>query len=242
MRENGPNKGNVQDAAAFIGKSARALLSATGTIVAFVSAAAAFAVVPIYLYYTLVSKRNSFAAVEKNLSFMKAEHREDLIFLMKQFAEIMCSFFRGQLLIALIMGVLLGLGFGIAGIKMGFVLGFAIGIINLIPYLGTIIGLSTVLPLAYFQDGGSIYLSLAALVIFCLVQLIEAYLLTPRIMGDRTGMHPMMIIFSVFFWGTALNGILGMVLAIPLSAFLIVFWKLFKERYLPVLFSRAGTV
>lgn len=55
-------------------------------------------------------------------------------------------------------------------------------------------------------------------------------------MGNRTGLHPMTIIFSVFFWGTALGGMLGMILAIPLSAFVVVIWKLIKEQYLPEIF------
>ena len=60
-------------------------------------------------------------------------------------------------------------------------------------------------------------------------------LFTPRIMGNRTGMSPMLIIFSVFFWGIALGGIIGMILAIPLTAFFLVFWRLAREHYLPAL-------
>ena len=51
-------------------------------------------------------------------------------------------------------------------------------------------------------------------------------------MGDRTGLHPMAIIFAIFFWGTAMGGIMGMILAIPLTAFLVVFWRLLKEKYI----------
>ena len=70
------------------------------------------------------------------------------------------------------------------------------------------------------------------IVVFTLVQLIEGYVLTPRIMGDRTGLHPLAIIVAVFFWGSALEGILGMILAIPLTAFLVVFWRLAREKYI----------
>jgi predicted PurR-regulated permease PerM len=62
--------------------------------------------------------------------------------------------------------------------------------------------------------------------------MIEGYVLTPKIMGDRTGLHPVAIILAVFFWGSALNGIPGMMLAIPLTAFLVVFWRLARERYI----------
>jgi predicted PurR-regulated permease PerM len=64
------------------------------------------------------------------------------------------------------------------------------------------------------------------------VQTIEGYILTPKIMRDRTGLHPLAVIVAVFFWGSALGGILGMILAIPLTAFLVVLWRLAKERYL----------
>ena len=94
------------------------------------------------------------------------------------------------------------------------------------------IGLGIGLPLAYFQEGGGWGLLVAVLVVFTVVQLIESYVLTPRIMGDRTGLHPMAIIFAVFFWGSALQGILGMILAIPLTAFLVVFWRLAREKYI----------
>jgi len=63
------------------------------------------------------------------------------------------------------------------------------------------------------------------------VQAIEAWLLTPRIMGHRTGLHPVVIIVAIFFWGTALGGVLGMVLAVPLTAFFVTTWRLLKRKY-----------
>ena len=74
--------------------------------------------------------------------------------------------------------------------------------------------------------------ALALLIVFAVVPVIEGYVLTPRIMGSRTGLHPMVIIVAIFFWGAALDGILGMILAIPLTAFLVVFWRLAKEKYI----------
>ena len=73
---------------------------------------------------------------------------------------------------------------------------------------------------------------LAVLIVFAVVQAVEGYILTPRIMGERTGLHPLVIIVAIFFWGSALNGIMGMILAIPLTAFLVVFWRLARERYI----------
>ena len=67
---------------------------------------------------------------------------------------------------------------------------------------------------------------------FVLVQLLGSYYLTPKIMGEKTGMHPVVVILAIFFWGTALGGILGMIAAIPLTAFLIVAWRLLRRKYL----------
>lgn len=142
------------------------------------------------------------------------------------------AFFRGQIIIAFLQGLLFAIGFTAVGLKYGAVLGFALGFLNVIPYLGSMVGLSITLPLAYFQDGGGLVTLCCVIAVFLVVQSIEGYILTPKIMGDRTGLHPMAIIFAIFFWGTALGGILGMILAIPLTAFLVVFWRLAKENYI----------
>ncbi len=132
----------------------------------------------------------------------------------------------------LLQGILFALGFALVGLKFGLVLGLLLGLLNIIPYLGSILGLGIALPLAYFQQDGGLFTLGGVLVVFTLVQMIEGYFLTPRIMGDRTGLHPMAIIVAIFFWGSALSGILGMILAIPLTAFGVVFWRLARDKYI----------
>lgn len=238
--EFGITKETTQAAAKVVKNSLSTIWKAAGFAVSAAGAIAAFAVVPIYLFYMLSAQKSNVGsgAIAKNLSFLNKDLRDDILFLVDQFAQIMSSFFRGQLLIAFLLGLILGTGLGLSGIKFGFLLGFFVGLINIVPYLGTIIGLSTILPLAYLQSGGGIWLAAIALAVFCIAQLIEAYLLTPKIMGDRTGLHPMVIIFSVFFWGTALDGLLGMILAIPLTAFVVVLWELVKQKYLTGFFEQ----
>ena len=199
--------------------------SATGSVVNFFAAAAAFAVVPIYLYYMLSVKFDIYDFIGRNLRFCGADTRESIVFFARKFGEIMTTFFRGQLFIALIMGTLYGVGLAVVGVRFGFLIGFAAGLLNLIPYFGTIVGLGTIIPVAALQDGGGIWTVCGALLVFVAVQMLEGYVLTPKIMGDRTGLHPTVIIFSVFFWGIALDGILGMILAIPLTAFFVALWR-----------------
>ena len=194
--------------------------------------AAALAIIPIYLFYFLETRRDPSKDFEQQLTFLEPEIRQDIVFLMREFATIMVAFFRGQLFIGLIMGVLLALGFSVVGLRFGLILGFAVGLLNIVPYLGTLLGLSMALPIAYFQtEGGWILVSLT-LSVFITVQILEGYVLTPKIMGRQTGLHPLAVIISLFFWGTALNGILGMILAIPLTAFFVVAWRLLKSNYL----------
>ena len=202
---------------------------ASGEIYAACAFVAALAVAPIYLYYILVSDFDFVAWLREKTRFLPEQTRENMLFFIKRFSEIMESFFRGQLLIAGIMGLLLGLGLKIAGVKFGFILGFCAGVLNIIPYFGTIIGLGVILPTAFFQSGGGALLAGIALAVFIGVQLLEGYYLTPKIMGDKTGLHPTVIIFSVFFWGTALGGILGMILAIPFSAMVVAVYPKIQE-------------
>lgn len=207
----------------------RSLLQKSG---AFFGQIAAAASIPIYLYYLISERRDLIGVVERESRAIFSERvAQDIAFLARQFRDILLAFFRGQVVIGFLYGLILAAGFGLLGIPGGIVLGLCIGMLNIVPYLGTLVGLSTVLLLAFFSGG--IWLALAALAVFCVAQLAESYFLTPKIMGKRTGLHPMVIMVAIFFWANALDGLLGMVLAVPLTAFFVVFWRLFKERYLP---------
>ncbi len=192
------------------------------------------AVVPIYLFFFLISSREPTNNLDKQLPFLKPALRDDVVFLVREFIAIIVSFFRGQLLIGVFMGALLATGFTLIGLKFGLIIGLLLGVLNVVPYLGTILGLSVALPLALLQPEGGMGLVRWVCLVFIVVQLAEGWYLTPKIMGGRTGLHPVVIMVSIFFWGTALNGILGMVLAIPLTAFFVTAWRLAKRKYFGV--------
>ena len=190
-------------------------------------------VLPVYFAFFLIAEADPREkGFGRYLPFLKEETRTDVVYLIKQFIDILVAFFRGQLIIAIFQGMLFALGFTVVGLKYGFLIGLALGFLNIIPYLGSMIGLGVAVPLALFQQEGGWGRLAAVLLVFTVVQMIEGYLLTPKIMGDRTGLHPMAIIVAIFFWGAALSGILGMILAIPLTAFLVVFWRLAREKYM----------
>ncbi|WFB34640.1 AI-2E family transporter [Kiritimatiellota bacterium B12222] len=208
---------------------AQGVMSFAGSLVGLFS----WAVLPVYLIFLLIAPPFPLDKIGEFLPFLKKDHRDDVVFLIRQFVEIVVAFFRGQLLIAFAQGGLMAVGFSMVGLSYGFILGLLLGILNLVPYLGSLIGLMITIPLAWFQPEGGLGLLIGVLVVMGIVQVVESYVLTPKIMGKSTGLHPMAVIFAMFFWGTALSGIIGLILAIPLTAFLVVFWRLAKEKYLP---------
>ncbi len=189
------------------------------------------AIVPVYLFFFLLLRGAPTSNLGKHLPFLRPGVREDVVFLTSEFVSIIESFFRGQILIGLCMGVLLAIGFSIVGLKFGLFIGLALGVLNIIPYLGTILGLAITLPLAFFQPDGGWHLIGLVLLVKGIVQCVESWILTPKIMGHHTGLHPVVIIVAVFFWGTAFGGVLGMLLAVPLTAFFVTAWRLAKRKY-----------
>ena len=218
--------------------SAGALKDAWAGIYSFISSLACMAIIPIYLFYFLSSTQNHLDRMVGQLSFLSIDTRQDFRFLVLQFREIIEAFFRGQLLIGFLMGIGYAVGFSVAGLKFGIALGLLFGVLNVVPFLGSVVGLVTAFTVSYLQPGGILESGDWSIlwgcgITFTLVQLLESYWLSPKVMGDRTGLHPVMIIASVFFWGTAFGGILGMILGIPLTAFLIILWRLLRQKYLP---------
>lgn len=212
--------------------AAPGLLAAGGALLAVLGLAAGLAIVPVYLFFFLQSQRDPTDSLHEALPFLKEETRADVIFLAREFISIIVAFFRGQLLIALLVGVLLAVGFTVVGLRFSILLGLFLGLLNIVPYLGFIIGILVAVPLALLQPGGGWELALLVGGVFVVVQSLESWYITPKIMGDRTGLHPVVIIIAIFFWGTALGGLLGMILAIPLTAFFVTAWRLAKRKYI----------
>ncbi len=225
-------EGITQQAQDLLGHLAPTLKSAGAGLFGIFGVIASLAVIPVYLFFFLLSNDDPTKSLPAHLPFLSREHRDDVVFLVREFLGILVSFFRGQLLIGLIMGVLLATGFSVAGLKFGLAIGLMTGLLNIVPYLGSILGLSVALPLAFLQpETGGLPLVLICVGVFVAVQAIEGWFLTPRIMGQQTGLHPVAIIVAVFFWGQALGGILGMMLAVPLTAFFVTAWRFVRRKY-----------
>ena len=168
----------------------------------------------------------------RHMPFLKEGTREFVAEQIDSFIGILVSFFQRQVLICMVEGILYGMGFMFVGLPYGFVLGFMLGALNLVPLLGTIVILPLALPIAFFSDGGSVMRLLGVTGVWITGQLLDGYLITPTIQGDKTGLGFAGVIFSFLFWGVMFHSLLGLLLAIPLSAFCTVLWRAIKAKYI----------
>ena len=141
----------------------------------------------------------------------------------------MNRYFRGQALIAIIVGTLFSIGFSIIHLPLAIVIGLFIGLINMVPYL-KIIGIlpSAAMGLLRSVETGQNYLSilLGIGIVFIIIQMIEDLILTPKIMGKVTGLNPAVILLSLSIWGTLL-GFIGIIIALPLTTLIMSYYKRF---------------
>ena len=186
----------------------------------------------IFFVFFLMTKQRRGRELVEHLPFLKEETRCFVAEQFDAFFDILVSFFQRQAVICLIEGVLYGAGFAVVGLPYGFLIGFALGVMNLIPLFGSVVCLPVAIPLAYFPHGGSLTRVVLVAVVWLCGQVLDGYFITPRIQGDKTGLGYAGVIFSFVFWATLLGPMLGMLLAIPLSAFCVVLWRAVKARYI----------
>ena len=138
----------------------------------------------------------------------------------------MNKYFRGQTLIALLVGILFSIGFLIIDFPLAIGFGLFIGLLNMVPYLQLIAFVPTILlALLKAADSGENFwwILFGALMVFAIVQIIQDAILTPKIMGKVTGLNPAIILLSLSIWGSLL-GILGMIIALPLTTLLLSYY------------------
>jgi len=142
---------------------------------------------------------------------------------------VLSEFLRGQLLVMLFLSIIYACGLWLAGIEYAFLIGFAAGLISIVPYLGSIVGIGVAGVVAFFQYHDLLHIIYVA-VIFGAGQAIEGMLLSPLLVGDRIGLHPVAVIFAVMAGGQ-LFGFTGILLALPIAAVCLVLLRFAFERY-----------
>ena len=151
----------------------------------------------------------------------------------QQFAAIddtIAAFVRGQAMVCLVLGIYYAIGLTLAGLDFGLLVGLGTGLLAFIPYVGASIGLITGIGIALAQFSDWLPVVIVA-VIFFAGQTAESYILTPKLVGGRVGLHPIWIIFALLAGG-ALFGFVGVLLAVPVTAVIGVLVRFWTTRYL----------
>ena len=179
-----------------------------------------------YLIFLMID----FPKIRANYShFIPRKIRPQVVTIMGDIDRNMNAYFRGQAMVATCVGFLFALGFTITGMPMGIAMGLIIGLLNMVPYMQAL-GIPPCIVLCILQSaqtGQPIWLTILMMaIVFVVVQSIQDLILTPKIMGDVTGMSPAAILLSLSIWG-ALFGVIGMIIALPLTTLIISYY----DRY-----------
>ena len=201
-----------QGASGFLGLLAGNLTRSGFAVIAWLGA---FALVPVVAFFML---RDWDVFVEQLLQILPRSRVDQAKRLANQCDAVLGEFLRGQLLIMLLLGLIYAVGLSIIGLDLALLLGLTAGLASVVPYLGVVVGilLAGIAALAQFQEW--IYL-LAVLLVFGVGQLLESLFLTPILVGDKIGLHPVVVIFAILAGGQ-LFGFVGVLLALPVTAIL----------------------
>ncbi|MCL2760938.1 MAG: AI-2E family transporter [Desulfuromonadales bacterium] len=186
----------------------------------FILAILSYFIIPIYLYYLLLD----FPAFKKEAAeFIPARYRANITDIVNEIRDVLEAFLKGQFSVCAILAILYSIGLYFIGIDLPVVIGTFAGFAFIIPYFGTILGIILSMSMAFlkFQD---IWHPLLCFGWISFVQILESTVITPKIVGNRVGLHPVIIILSLLLAGE-LFGLMGMLLAIPVTAALKVLFK-----------------
>ncbi|MDW7670604.1 MAG: AI-2E family transporter [Bacillota bacterium] len=208
------------------------LLSSLGTVIrgasSLISSLVTLVTVPVLTFYFMKDGDQISAAIQK---MVPPASRSWIFPLSRQIDHVLAGFIRGQLIVAVIVGILSGTALLILGIDFAIILGIIAGITNIIPYLGPFIGAVPAVLMALLTSPLKTLWVVAA---FVVIQQVESSIISPRIVGHRVGLHPILMILSLLVGG-ALWGLVGLIIAVPLAGIIRVLFleilEWFKRRY-----------
>ncbi|MEY2511866.1 MAG: hypothetical protein QOE26_2629 [Verrucomicrobiota bacterium] len=173
--------------------------------------------VPIYLFFLLKESPAIERRWREYLPLRNSPLKTEVAAVLSQINSYVIAYFRGQLLVCLIDGTLIGASLYLAGLNFAPLIGLLVVILTMIPYIGIILCWIPAVLIAAAQWGDWTH-PLIVTAVFLVVQNLEAIFIAPRIVGNSVGLHPMTVIVSIFVWGLLIGGLLGPILAVPLTA------------------------
>lgn len=192
--------------------------------VTFLISAASWCIVLLYVIFIMVDY-DRLGRLWRNL--VPPRYRKNVFKVLNDIKTSMNLYFRGQALIAFLVGVLFAIGFSIIGMPMAIVFGLFIGMLNMVPYL-QLVSLVPAVVLCFVASvsGGVPFWPMMGkcIAVYCVVQAIQDLVLTPKIMGKTMGLNPALILLSLSVWGSLL-GLLGLIIALPLTTLLLAYYN-----------------
>jgi predicted PurR-regulated permease PerM len=192
-------------------------------------------IIPIAFFYLL---RDWDVMIERIRELLPRSTEPTIARLARESDETLGGFVRGQLAVMLILAVFYAVGLRVIGIEVGPLIGFVAGLISFVPYLGAIIGVFAGVIAAYVQFHDWLHV-VFVLVVFQIGHVLEVYVLVPRLVGGKIGLHPLAVIFAVLAGGE-LFGFLGVLLALPVASVIMVLLRYAHERYRDSALYRTG--
>lgn len=189
-----------------------------GKIPSLVGLFIGLALMPVYVFYFLAEKKGISDNWTDYLPIRESKMKEEIVFILRSINDSLIVFFRSQVLVAMCVGVLLMIGFSLIQLPYAVLLGFIAGILGIVPYLGVMLSIAPALIIAFIEPKFGMMQPVLTLGVFVLVQTLEGMVISPKIIGNRVGMHPLTVIISIMVGTTLLGNITGGLLAIPLTA------------------------
>ncbi|MFF7109959.1 AI-2E family transporter [Pseudomonas sichuanensis] len=203
------------------------LSQATASSLALIGWLANLVLIPVVGFYLL---RDWDLMMAKLRSLLPRQREEQVVGLAGECHEVLGAFVRGQLLVMLALGVIYSSGLMLVGLELGLLIGMLAGLAAIVPYMGFIIGIGAALVAGLFQFSGDLYPMLGIVAVFMVGQALEGMVLTPMLVGDRIGLHPVAVIFAILAGGE-LFGFTGVLLALPVAAVIMVLLRHVHDLY-----------
>ena len=216
------------------------LTAGSSKVLGFLGLFIGMIMVPVYLFFFLKDTASIRDHWHHYVPLKASRFKTELVDTLQEINGYLISFFRGQVLVALIDGVLVGIALEIYDLPYGFLIGVFMAILGVIPYIGSILCLIPACIIGYLHAQGVAPFGLSplayaggVLAIFISVQQINSLVTAPKIVGDSVGLHPLTVIFSMLFWSLVLGGFVGTLLAVPFTAAVkVLFRRFIWERQL----------
>ena len=193
----------------------------------FIQIGGTVVLIPIIAFYFLLDWDRMLDSFRR---LIPRRYEEQTLVIVKECHSVLGAFVKGQFLVMVLLGVVYAMGLQLIGLEVGLIIGMVAGLCSIIPYLGFAVGIIAAVIASLFQFGIDWMQLLLVGVVFMIGQAVEGYILQPFLLGDKIGLSPVAVVFAVLA-GAQLGGILGMLIALPVAAVIVVLLRHAREFY-----------